>query len=586
MSQADREQRRTGDDGSRRRLRLESWPETWIRALLGLSSVTSERRAAVLSDIEIGSRPTATYYVLLGISELIAGFALIVGSDATLIGANVVAPLMTPIIGISLGLMRGDFRLLRAALVAEFGGALLAVVLTYLLGLMPFWGDPTPSLLAQTSPTLIDLLVAALAGFAGVLAMIDERVSPALPGVAIATALNPPVAAMGLCLAFGAYQGAWGAFLLFFANVLAILAVAAVVFLVAGFVTRAEIGSVGGLAQRFAPAAIGLALVAVLLTKYLVGMVRNIHTQRAITAVLDQELAHEPSTALAGVEFSRSEDGVDVLARVRTPRVPTPGRVNEVQDALALRLRQPVRLFMRCALTKDVTATGSTTLRPYLSLNGKVTTAPISPDMRLLQQAEQVAREVVATRPSIVLKDVELVRFATGPVLVVSIESSRPPSSEQVARFEALLRERLGEQIVRVVVRVAESVDITAKGRVLFGEAHFPMSEEEEQRQRKVEETVRAGLQSLPNTYVTAIDAVRGESGWAVRADISAPRVPGTTDVRTVEERTAKAVGEPVDLTVRARTDVLVTGKQYQAVGDVRLSGEPVGLPTPEARSP
>jgi uncharacterized hydrophobic protein (TIGR00271 family) len=557
-----------------------------MRAVLDLASVSPERHTVVLNDIEIGSQPTATYYVLLGISELIAGFALIIGSDATLIGANVVAPLMTPIIGISLGLMRGDLRLLRTAAVAEFGGALLAVVLTFLLGLLPFWGDPTPSLLAQTQPTLIDLLVAALAGFAGVLAMIDERVSPALPGVAIATALNPPVAAMGLCLAFGAYQGAWGAFLLFFANVLAILAVAAVLFLIAGFVTWAEIGSFRGLARRFAPAAIGLLLVAALLTKYLVAMVSDIHTRRAITAVLDQELAHEPSTALSGVDFSRGKDGVDVLAEVRTPHVPVPGRVNEIQNALGSRLREPVRLFMRCTLTKDVTATGSTTLRPYLSLNGKVTTAPISPDMRLLQQAEQVAREVVATRPNIILKDVELVKFPTGPVLVVSIDSSRPPVPESIARFEALLRERLGDQGVRAVIRVAETVDLTSKGRVLFGEAHFATSEEEAQRQRAIEETVRASLQSLPNTFVTAIDAVHGESGWAVRADVAAPRVLAPGDVRSVEERTAKTIAEPVDLTVRARTDVLVTGKRYQVAGEESPTEDGRRLPTPEARSP
>jgi len=524
---------------------------------------------------------------VLGISELIAGFALLIGSDATLIGANVVAPLMTPIIGVSLGLMRGDLSLLRTALVAEFGGALFGVVLTYLLGLIPFAMDPTPLLLAQTHPTLIDLLVAALAGFAGVLAMIDERVSPALPGVAIATALNPPVAAIGLCLAFGAYQGAWGAFLLFLANVLAILAVGAVLFLVAGFVTRAEFGSVRGLARRFAAAAIGLLLVTALLTNYLVGMIRNIRTQRAITGVLDQELAHEPSTALFGVEFSRDKGGVDVLAEVRTPHVPVPGRVKEIQDALGSRLGEPVRLFMRCALTKDVTATGSTTLRPYLSLNGKVTTAPVSPDMRLLQQAEQVAREVVATRPDIILKDVELVNLPAGPVLIVSIESSRPPTPERIARFEALLRERLGEQTVRVVVRVAESVDLTAKGRVLFGEAHFgAASAEEAQRQRTVEETVRANLQSLPNTFVTAIDAVPRESGWAVRAEVAAPRVPAPPDVRTVEERTAKVIGAAVDLSVWARTDVLVTGKQYQAVGDVRLPEDNDAVPTPEVRSP
>src|SRR5262245_21230425 len=338
MSQARPGAGTADDKGSPQQPRPQSWPETWIRAVLDVASVSPERHDAVLRDIEIGSQPTATYIVLLGISELIAAFALIIGSDATLIGANVVAQLMTPIIGISLGLMRGDLRLLRTALMAEFGGALLAVALTYLLGLMPFWGDPTPSLLAQTQPTLIELLVAALAGFAGVLAMIDERVSPALPGVAIATGLNPPGAAVGLGLAFGAYQGAWGAFLLFFANVLAILAVAAVLFLIAGFVTRAEIGSVRSLVRRFTPAVIGLLLVTALLTKYLVGMVDQIHTKRAVTAVLDQELSHEPNTALFAVDFSRGKDGVDVLAEVRTPHPPAPGRINQIQEALVSRL--------------------------------------------------------------------------------------------------------------------------------------------------------------------------------------------------------------------------------------------------------
>ncbi len=66
---------------------------------------------------------------------------------------------------------------------------------------------------------------------------------------------------------------------------------------------------------------------------------------------------------------------------------------------------------------------------------------------------------------------------------------------------------------------------------------------------------------------------------------LRAPRVLAPNDVRNIEERTAKAIGESVDLTVRARTDVLVTGKQYQAVGDVRLPEEGDGVPTPEARS-
>ena len=125
--------------------RPESWLESGIRALLELSRVSPERRDEVLSSIQDGSRPTSTYYVLLGISELIAGFALIIDSDATLIGANVVAPLMTPIFGVALGLARGDLRLLRIALIAEFGGAAVGVALCFGLGLLPFAVETTLS---------------------------------------------------------------------------------------------------------------------------------------------------------------------------------------------------------------------------------------------------------------------------------------------------------------------------------------------------------------------------------------------------------------------------------------------------------
>src|SRR5262249_31930892 len=64
VSQAERDARPSDDTRSAQPQRLQAWPETWMRALLGLASVTPERRAVVLSDIEIGSQPTATYYVL------------------------------------------------------------------------------------------------------------------------------------------------------------------------------------------------------------------------------------------------------------------------------------------------------------------------------------------------------------------------------------------------------------------------------------------------------------------------------------------------------------------------------------------
>jgi uncharacterized hydrophobic protein (TIGR00271 family) len=545
-----------------------SWQQAWWRALTEIGSVTPERRGVVLQDIREGSNPTAIYYALLGVSELIAGFALIVDSDATLIGANVVAPLMTPIFGVSLGLMRGELRLLSRALRAEFGGAAFGVALCFALGSMPFMGEPSEALLAQTRPTLIDLFVASLAGFAGVLAMIDERISPALPGVAIATALNPPIAAIGLCLACGAYQGAWGAFVLFFANVLAILVVGAVLFLVAGFVTRAEIGSWRGLVRRFSAALVGLVLVTGLLSTYLYRLVQRLRTESTINAVLDGALAREPNTALVKVEFSRGEAGIAVVSTVNTPRVLDPERVKRMEEELRERLGEPVRLFLRCSVTKDVSATGSTNIRPYLNLDGKVTEAPLTPSMRLLQQAEQVAREVASTRPHLHVIDVQIVELESRPVVVISLESTREPKTRDVARFEQMLQERLGEPSLRVVVRRSTTTDLTSKGPILLGEAHFgAATPEEEARRAAAERVVRANLEAIPNMFAEAVDAVRRDGGWTVRAEVVGPRVLTPSEVRAVEVRSEKAVGAPVALVVWARAELQVTGQRYEVLG-------------------
>jgi len=551
-----------------------SWLRTLFQAISGLTSVSPERRTQVLEDTHEGSQPTPIYYVLLGLSELIAGFALMINSDATLIGANVVAPLMTPIFGVSLGLMRGDLKLLRSALMAEFGGAALGVLLCFGLGLLPFAIDPSPSLLAQTHPTLIDLLVAALAGFAGGLAMIDERVSPALPGVAIATALNPPIAAIGLCLAYGAYDGAWGAFILFFANVLAILAVAAVLFLVAGFVTREEIGSVRGLVRRFAAAAIGLVLVTALLTNYLVGMIQDLQTTRTINNQLEAALELEPGTALDAMEYRRNDDGVVVLSTIRTPRVLSPDRVQSIQDKLAAALGTPVRLYMRCGVTKDVVAAGTVNLRPYRSIGEGSDETPLSRQTLLLQEAEQVARETVAARPELVLNDVELVELPSGAVVIFSIQTPREPSTDAIATFERRLRERLREEKIHVVVRTVDSRDATRKGRILFGESHFgEFTPEQAAAQAAVENAVRSSLQATANTFVLAVDAIRRDEAWLVRAEVVGPRVLTPEEVRDAEKKSTTTVAAPVTISVRSSTDLVVTREGYDPVGAPAIAG-------------
>ena len=121
------------------------------------------------------------------------------------------------------------------------------------------------------------------------------------------------------------------------------------------------------------------------------------------------------------------------------------------------------------------------------------------------------------------------------------------------------------------MVRRLDSTDVTSKGRILYGAAHFgDLTPEQRERQRAIEQAVRARIEALPNLFVTAIDAVRTDPGWAVRAEAVGPRVPTPAEIREIENAAAKITGDAIALSLRASTDVVVTGKRYAPVGYVR----------------
>jgi uncharacterized hydrophobic protein (TIGR00271 family) len=228
------------------------------------------RNKQVIEDIEAGSEPRSIFYIMLIAASLIASLGLVANSTAVIIGAMLVSPLMTPIFGIALAMLLGDTQLFWRATAAEALGVILAVGFALLFGLLPLELEPTNEMLIRTSPNLLDLLVAVFAGAAGAFALIDERVSPALPGVAMATAIVPPLSNTGLCLALGAYEGAIGSFLLFVANFFAILVVGAGVFYAAGISRTARDRGARLVKRNLVFAAGGFLLVSLFLTQALI----------------------------------------------------------------------------------------------------------------------------------------------------------------------------------------------------------------------------------------------------------------------------------------------------------------------------
>lgn len=179
------------------------------------------------------------FVVLIVLSAIIAAFGLINDSAAVVIGAMLIAPLMTPMLGSAAAIVEGwAGRFMKTFAIVVFG-ALLAIAVGFVIAvLVPRLQNTAPlpdEILARTAPNLIDLGIALAAGAAGAYIMIRSEASSALPGVGISVALVPPLATVGITAGVGQQDLALGALLLFVTNLLAIILAAGITFSIAGF---------------------------------------------------------------------------------------------------------------------------------------------------------------------------------------------------------------------------------------------------------------------------------------------------------------------------------------------------------------
>jgi uncharacterized hydrophobic protein (TIGR00271 family) len=183
-------------------------------------------RAALLFDGPERPRKLSRFWALLLLSAVIASAGVMADSTATVIGAMIVAPLMTPILGIVLSVVTADHRNLAWCAVLVVTGAASVVAVGYLIGTVAavdVVSSTSSQVAGRVSPRLIDLIAALATGAVGAFALVREDVSDTLPGVAIAISLVPPLAVVGLTLEAGAGSQSAGALLLFATNVAAIL---------------------------------------------------------------------------------------------------------------------------------------------------------------------------------------------------------------------------------------------------------------------------------------------------------------------------------------------------------------------------
>lgn len=204
-------------------------------------TLTVPERSQVYSQMRHSAKADADFYAYISLSSAIAILGLLLNSAAVIIGAMLVAPLMSPILAIAQGIVQGNLGMIRRAGATTFKGSSLAIGVATLIAAMFPDLLPTDQILSRTAPNLLDLGVALAAGGVGAWAVSRASGAAALPGVAIAVALVPPLCVVGYGLGTNQFWTSGGAFLLFLTNLAAIVLVGALVFVLFGFrPTRVE----------------------------------------------------------------------------------------------------------------------------------------------------------------------------------------------------------------------------------------------------------------------------------------------------------------------------------------------------------
>lgn len=285
------------------------------------------------------------FFGLLLLSVIIATLGVLVDSTAVVVGAMLVAPLMMPMMALTVSLVSGQPERATRAAALVLGGVFLSVATAALLAktLPVFEGvDTDEQIRSRVSPTVLDLLIALAAGVAGAFSLSREDIADSLPGVAIALALVPPLSVVGVTLQAGAYLDAAGASLLFLTNLVSMLLAGGLTFVALGVVPVDQLYQERDRLRVYASTVVaGMLAVAVPL-----GIV-----SRDLTVMATSQTAAE-SVAERWVERSEGADLLEITVRGDTVAVVAAGDndpppVPELAEELARSLGRQVEVEMR-----------------------------------------------------------------------------------------------------------------------------------------------------------------------------------------------------------------------------------------------
>jgi uncharacterized hydrophobic protein (TIGR00271 family) len=301
----------------------------------------------VLRDIYLESSISTSYFLILTIANLIALSGLITNSAPVIIGAMLISPLMSPILNIGFAFITGDrFVWSKSLKKIVFGVALTLVAAAIATALSPL-KEVTNEILSRTRPNLYDLIIALLAGTAGAAALCTKKnYLTIVPGVAIATAVIPPLSVAGFGIGTWNFRIFAGGFFLFFTNFVAIIISTGLVFFIYGF-RPSVVGeeSLSQLKRRVSVLAGVLLVISIPLLYTLHQSIAEVRLRGAIESALRNNLNREGVSHLSTFSYFQRKDGrLEISSIVNTVKYMKEDQVAAVERNLEEGLKRDVKL--------------------------------------------------------------------------------------------------------------------------------------------------------------------------------------------------------------------------------------------------
>jgi uncharacterized hydrophobic protein (TIGR00341 family) len=303
--------------------------------------IEREDRIALVDRVQSSAAWNFDFMALMALSTIMAAIGLIQNSAAVVIGAMLVAPLMTPLLGLGLALVYGNPVLARLSLKSIVFGLGISLLGGFLVGFCTLsFVEPTREMLSRGAPGILDLFVAFAAGLAAAYASSRPGLIAALPGVAIAAALVPPIATSGLAFSLGDFSLGMSALILFIINMVTIVLASMVSLWVVGIrtfkKTSAWLSRVGS----------ALVISVVVLGVYLTFMPKKTELTEVMPATLLETIRKSLGTdyTLDNLAVAYDELGVHLNVRVAGKTPASEELATSVRIAASDHYDQPVRV--------------------------------------------------------------------------------------------------------------------------------------------------------------------------------------------------------------------------------------------------